>query len=258
MMEKTKIYSALKGVRGRKPVDLAALEQIMVRFSQLVVEQPWVKECDINPLLASSDKLIAVDARFVLYDADMKESSLPKPAIRPYPVQYQMKVMLKDGTEVAIRPIRPEDEPSMVAFHKTLSERSVFLRYTHPINLEQRIAHERLTRICFVDYDREMVLVVLHRPSPGAPQEIIAVGRLSRVPQTHDARFAILVSDAFQHRGLGSRLLQKLLDIAKSEKIERVFADILPDNVEMQHLCRKLGFKIEQKPDGLATAEISL
>ena len=258
MMETTKIFTALKGVRGRKPVDIAAVERIMVRFSQLVVEQPWIKECDINPLLASPEQLIAVDARFVLYDAKTPPSSLPRPAIRPYPVQYQMTVPLKDGTEVSIRPIRPEDEPSMVAFHKTLSERSVFLRYTHPINLEQRIAHERLTRICFVDYDREMVLVVLHRPSPGATQEVIAVGRLSRVPQSHDARFAILVSDAFQHRGLGSRLLQKLLDIAKSEKIERVFADILPDNVEMQHLCTRLGFKVEKGPDNLVLAEISL
>ena len=133
MMEQTRIYSALKGVRGREPVDLAGLEQLMVRFSKLVVEQRWVKEIDINPLLVSSERLVALDARVVLHESDLSEEQLPKLAIRPYPTQYVWSWKTKAGEEVEIRPIRSEDEPPMVQFHETLSERSVYLRYFHMI-----------------------------------------------------------------------------------------------------------------------------
>src|SRR4051794_33977072 len=135
MMESTKIFTALKGVRGRKPVDIAALEDLLVRFSQLVVEQPWIKELDINPLLASSDRLLALDARVVVYGSEMTEDKLPRLAIRPYPTQYTGTFKMKDGTVVNIRPIRPEDEPAVAKFHEKLSERTVQLRYFQPMNL---------------------------------------------------------------------------------------------------------------------------
>src|SRR5262249_12656168 len=147
MMEQTRIYKALKGVRGRKPVDLNALEQLMVQFSQLVAEQRWIKEIDINPLLASSDRLIALDARVVLHDPDTREDQLPGLAIRPYPTQYVQPWTTKDGLPVLFRPIRPEDEPQMIKFHESLSERSVYMRYFVGLNLTQRVAHERLARI---------------------------------------------------------------------------------------------------------------
>ena len=159
MVEQTRIGEALKGVRGQSPVDMAELERLLVRFGQLVVEQPWVKELDINPLLASSDRLLALDARVVLHDPDTEEEDLPQTAIRPYPVQYISRGEMKDGEPMVIRPIRPEDEPLMVRFHESLSEESVYMRYFHMMNLDQRTAHERLTRICFIDYDREMALV---------------------------------------------------------------------------------------------------
>src|SRR5580704_4948456 len=159
LMEQTKILKALKGVRGRKPINLAALEELLVRFSQLVVEQPWIKEIDINPLLASPERLLALDARVVVHGAEMTEDKLPAAAIRPYPVHLVDEWTMKDGKPVTIRPIRPEDEPAMIDFHKKLSERSVYLRYFQPLKFTQRTAHERLTRTCFIDYDREMALV---------------------------------------------------------------------------------------------------
>ncbi|MGA7500404.1 MAG: acetate--CoA ligase family protein, partial [Isosphaeraceae bacterium] len=159
MMEHTKIYTALRGVRGRRSVDIAALEQLMVRFSQLVVEQKWIKEVDINPLLASPDRLLALDARVIVHGLDVRACDLPRPAIRPYPSQYITTWTDEDGTQVVLRPIRPEDEPLLVKFHGTLSERSVSFRYFHAMKLTARVAHERLTRICFIDYDREMALV---------------------------------------------------------------------------------------------------
>ena len=207
MMEQTRIYKALKGVRGRKPVDMAALEKLMVQFSYLVVEQRWIKEIDINPLLASPERLVALDARVVLHGPEVTEDKLPKLAIRPYPTQYVAPFTMKDGTAATIRPIRPEDEPLMVKFHNMLSERSVMMRYTHQIALSERVAHERLVRICFNDYDRELALVADHEdPYTGEP-EIMAVGRMTKVSGTDDAQFAILVADPFQRRGLGRRIV---------------------------------------------------
>jgi acetyltransferase len=246
MMEQTRIYTALKGVRGRPPVDLVALEQLLVKFSQLVVEQRWIKEIDINPLLASPERLVALDARVVVHPADVGEDELPRLAIRPYPTQYVSPWTMKDGTPVAIRPIRPEDEPLIVKFHETLSERSVYMRYFHPMKLGQRIAHERLTRICFIDYDREMALVVEHKdPQTGEP-EILGVGRLSKVHGTNDAEFAILISDQAQGQGLGSELLRRLVQIGRDEKLSRITADIIPENIEMQRVAQKIGFRLHR------------
>ncbi len=244
MMEQTKIYTALKGVRGRKPVDMAALEELLVRFSHLVAEQRWIKEIDINPLLASSERLIALDARVVVQPKEMTADRLPKLAVRPYPSQYVHEDALKDGTRVTIRPIRPEDEPAIVKYHEGLSERSVYFRYFQTLNLTQRIAHERLTRICFIDYDREMALVAEHEDPATGERRIIGAGRLTQIHATHDAEFAVLVTDRYQGRGLGTKLLGSLLDVAKAEGIEKVVADMLPENVEMRRLCERYGFTV--------------
>jgi acetyltransferase len=249
MMEQTKIYKALHGVRGRQAVDLAALEILLVRFSALVAEQRWIKEIDINPLLASPDGLMALDARVVVHGLDAAETEIPRTAIRPYPTRYVSPWTLKDGTAVTIRPIRPEDEPAMVRFHETLSERSVYYRYFHLINLEQRTTHERLTRICFIDYDREMALVAERRNSAAGESEILGVGRMSKVFGTNQAEVAVLISDAWQGRGLGKELLARLLIVGADEKLDRLTADILPDNRDVQRLCEKLGFSMKHVPD---------
>jgi len=244
MMEQTKIYGALKGVRGRKPVNLAELEQVMVRFSRLVVEQPWIKEIDINPLLASPERLVALDARVVVHGPEVSPEQLPKLAIRPYPSRYVSTWTMKDGTDVLIRPIRPEDEPMMVKFHATLSERSVYLRYFHLMNLPQRVAHERLTRICFIDYNREMALVAERRNPGNGESEILGVSRLTRVLGTNDAEVAVLVSDQYHGRGLGKELLARLVIVGGDEKLACLKADILPDNRDVMRICEKLGFTL--------------
>ncbi|MGM3307793.1 bifunctional acetate--CoA ligase family protein/GNAT family N-acetyltransferase [Anabaena sp. WFMT] len=264
MMEHTKIYKALQGVRGRNSIDMSALEQLLVVFSQLVVEQKWIKEIDINPLLAipptpaNPGGLIALDARIVLHSPDVQESQLPKLAICPYPTQYVGDWKLKNGTPITIRPIRPEDEPLMVQFHQTLSEESVYFRYFHLMKLSHRITHERLTRICFIDYDREMALVAESQNLETGTQEIIAVGRLSKLHGNNAAEFAMLVSDRFQCQGLGTELLHRLLEIAKNEQICCIYADILADNSGMQRVCKKLGFKIAPTTDAIVLrAEIT-
>jgi acetyltransferase len=248
MMERTRIYNALKGIRGRPPIDLAALEQLMVRFSQLVAEQPWISEIDINPLVASPEHLIALDARIVVHGSEVHAEQISPPAIRPYPVRYITGWKMNKGPAVTLRPIRPEDEPMMVQFHETLSEESVYYRYFSPLKLPQRIAHERLTRICFNDYDREIALVAEHKNAKTSQQEIIGVGRLSKVYGSSDGEFALLVSDEWHKRGLGTELLKSLVKIARNEKLQRIMGYILSENHAMQRVCKKLNFDLRHEP----------
>jgi acetyltransferase len=258
MMEQTRILEALKGVRGRKPVDLPALERLLVRFSQLIVEQRWIREVDINPLLASDELLVALVARIIVHAPDVREEDLPPLSIRPYPVQYEREWRLKDGTPVTIRPIRPEDEPLMVRFHEKLSERSVYFRYFHLLKLNQRVAHERLTRICFIDYDREMALVAESRDAANGEREVLGVGRLTKVHGRMEAEFAIVIRDEAQGKGLGSELLSRLKDVARDERLQRVTADVLSENVEMVRLCEKQGFRVVVKDDDPQVMQVTL
>jgi acetyltransferase len=209
-----------------------------------VVEQRWIKEIDINPLLASAGGLLALDARVVLHEPATTDAQLPKLAIRPYPIEYVTKWTATDGTPVTIRPIRPEDEPLLVDFHRTLGERTVRMRYFSQMQLDLRTTHDRLTRVCFNDYDRELALVVECRDDAAGRQKIVAIGRLSKTPHQNRAEFAVVVGDGMQGKGLGGELLRRLIDIARREQIERLTADILAENRQMQHLCRKLGFTL--------------
>ncbi len=259
MMEQTKILTALKGVRGRPPVDIAALEQLLVRFSQLVAEQPRIKEIDINPLLASPERLVALDARVILHDAAVADNQLPKLAIRPYPVQYVTAAILNDGTPVTIRPIRPEDEPLLARFHKTLSAHSVYNRYFEFLELEQRIAHDRLARLCFIDYDREIALVVEHKDRKTGEKAVLGVGRLSKLFGSNAAEFALVIGDPWQTHGLGTRLMQLLVQIARDEHLEKISGAILAENLAMRELCRRAGFRLESPTaDGAVRAEMEL
>jgi acetyltransferase len=259
MIERTKIYTALKGVRGRKPVDLAALEQLIVRFSQLIVEQPWIKELDINPLLASPERLLALDARVVVFDREVTEDQLPRLAIRPYPTQYISTYTAKDGTTLTIRPIRAEDEPALVDFHHTLSDRSVYLRYMHPMQLIDRITHERLSRIAHSDYDREIILVAERPGEEEGSYEIVGAGRISKMHGFNVGRFSVLISDCCQGMGIGRELMRQVVEVARAEKLERLEAIITPDNQPMLRIVEKLGFRVSPTEDGsMMKAELDL
>jgi acetyltransferase len=243
MIEQTTIAKALAGVRGQPPVDRDALARILVDFSQLVVEQPAIREIDVNPLLASSDRIVALDARVVLHDPSVPDENLPRPAIRPYPAQYVGRWSLSDGQSVVIRPIRPEDEPLLARFHETLSERTVYLRYLEHLKLNQRTAHQRLARLCFIDYARDMALVAERIEADGA-RALLAVGRLSQTGPA-EAEFSLLVADAFQGRGLGGEMLGRLVEIGRQEGLRRITAEIARDNAAMRTLCHKLGFRLD-------------
>ncbi|MBW7881688.1 MAG: GNAT family N-acetyltransferase, partial [Caldilineaceae bacterium] len=247
MMEQTKVWDALQGIRGRRPVDTEALARLMVRFSQLVVEQRWIREIDINPLLASHEHIIALDARIVLHNPTTEEEDLPTTAIRPYPTRYSAPFTCQNGEEVFIRPIRPEDEPLMASFNRTLSPYSIYLRYFHPVSPAQLISHEQLATLCFVDYDREIALVAERADERGRLQ-IVGMGQLTKLQGSNDGEFAILISDNYQRTGLGTELLTRLLQIGRDEKLERVVAEVLPENEGMRRVCQKLGFEFSKVP----------
>jgi acetyltransferase len=178
--------------------------------------------------------------------------SLRRPRIRPYPQHLEKPWRFEDSLEVLIRPIRPEDEAMLARFHATLSERSVYLRYFHMLPLDARVDHKRLSRICFIDYDREMVLVAER------DQEILAVGRLVRAENEKEAEFAVLISDQFQGHGLGTELLKRLIEIARADGLERVTADMLGENRQMIEICKLLGFHLEYSGENVVKAELDL
>ena len=264
MIERTTISKAFAGVRGRRPIDTAALEELLVRFSLLVAEQRRISEIDINPLLASPERLVALDARIVLHPATIKDEDLPRLAIRPYPLRYVAPWTAKDGSAFTIRPIRPEDEPLLVRFHEMLTAETVYARYLGYMGLSTRTAHERLTRVTFNDYDREIALVAEDRDEQGEPR-IVAVGRLSKSHALPDAEFALLVADAWQGRGLGTELLKRLVKIGCDEKLELIWAEMLVTNEAMRRTAIDAGFTIsatdgttmraELRPDEVTPAE---
>lgn len=250
MMERTRVYTALKGVRGRASIDMAALEQLMVRFSELVVEQPAIAELDINPLLASPARLLALDARVILHPQDIAAADLPRPAIRPYPRQYAKPWTSPSGQSIVIRPIRPEDESLVVDFHGRLSDESVYQRYFTKLGYEQRVAHERLVRVCFTDYDREIALVAEELDPESGRARIAGIVRMIRLPNSSDAEFSIVICDECQGQGLGIELLRRVIEVGREEGVERLVAEILGTNSGMIHVCQGLGFAIKADDGG--------
>jgi acetyltransferase len=198
--------------------------------------------------------LIALDARVVLYEPGVSEDDGPPLAIRPYPLQYVQPWTAQDGTPLVIRPIRPEDEPLIVKFHEMLSKQTVYRRYFEHLHLSDRIRHERLTRICFNDYDREMALVAEHEDPATGARAIVGVARLSKSRTANEAEFAVLVADEYQRRGIGTELLRRLVQIGHDEKLHRITGEILQDNYGMVRSSRNVGFQIRPQP-GEGTVE---
>ena len=159
-----------------------------------------------------------------------------------------MRTQTKTGLEITIRPVDPVDETQIVEFHKRLSDETVFLRYFHAFALNQRINHERLTRICHVDHNTEIIMVV-ERVQAQPPNPIIAVGRLNQVPGTSHVEFAVLIEDKHQKQGIGTVLLHVLIELAAKHGWKAIVADILPENGGMQNVCRKLGFQLAYDRD---------
>jgi acetyltransferase len=239
LLERTRVRRALGPERGFPAATVGALEALLVRFSQLVAERRAIAAIEIDPLRVTPQRIVAGGVRVTLHASAAAEAAAPPLAIRPYPQHYAARRRLADGTTVWLRPIRPEDEPMMVEFHRTLSDQSVYFRYFAPLTLEERTRHTRLARLCFVDYDREIALVAVHtRVRP----EIVGVGRLCKAHGRSEAEFAVIVADPWQGRGLGTGLLGRLVEVARAEGIGRLTGTVLRDNHGMRAVAARLGF----------------
>jgi acetyltransferase len=253
-MERTKVYEALQGVRGQKAVPLEALETLLVRFSQLLCDFLEVAEADLNPVLATPDRILALDARVVLAPADTPPENLPRLAIPPYPNQYTAPFRLRDGTEVTVRAIRPEDEQLIIDLHGRHSERTIRMRF---FSLVKTLSRDSLIRLCHLDYDREMALGA-ERRLDGAVQ-ILGVSRYYLNPETGEAEFALVVEDAHQGKGLGRHLMERLIAIARERGVKRLVGQVLAENTPMLSLTKSLGCgPPKHVEDGVVQVEMDL
>lgn len=237
LMEQTRVYRVLQRVRGMPAAPLEQLESILVRFSQLVLDFPEIAEIDVNPLLATAERIVALDARVLLAAPDAPESP-PRATILPYPNQYAAPFRLRNGTEVLVRPVRPEDESLMVEMHHAFSENTIRTGFHAMV---RSLSRENLMRLCYPDYDREMALAAVEFGGE-SPCRFAAVSRYRLHPETGVAECGLVVADGWRRQGLGTHLLERLIAIARERGVARLSGQVLRENTTMLRLTKKLGF----------------
>ncbi|WP_449244193.1 bifunctional acetate--CoA ligase family protein/GNAT family N-acetyltransferase [Desulfobacca acetoxidans] len=242
LMERTRIFQALAGESQLPAADLDQLAEILVRVSQLATDFPEIGFLEINPLFIINGRATAVAARLIV-----EASELPAPRhliIAPYPNQYENDWMLRDGTPVLLRPMKPEDEPLVSAFLMKCSSETIFFRYFKKV---KQWTHEMLIRFTQNDYDREVGLMALGQP-PG-PEVMMGVGRLIMAADRSSAEFAVIVADPWQGKGLGPKLVEQVIAIAQDQQVKLLYGEVLTQNQPMLDLAKKLGFKVRRAED---------
>ncbi len=262
LMEETKVYRFMTGNRGAE-VDMRQLEKVVVNFSNLIVDFPEIAEMDINPVAISNGKPFALDARIVIdkealsymeqHQECLHQHHYPHMVITPYPARYISPWRLLDGTEVLLRPIRPEDEPLEYEMLTTLSEESLRGRFFQVI---RNIDHQMLTRFTNIDYDREMAMVA--EVKEGQKRRIIGIGRLIIESDFEKGEFAVVVHDDYQGRGLGYKLVDLLIGIGQEKGLVKIYGTVLKDNYRMLKMCEGLGFDIKDYTEDSKWVELPL
>ena len=248
MIQATRISRLLRGYRDRPAADLEAISLTLIKLSQLISDLDRVVELDINPLLADASGVIALDARIVV-KADREQR--PPFAIRPYPQQLEQTIETRNGQCYSLRPIRPEDEGSLVEMLRHSTSDDVRLRFFAAI---RRFDHAFAARLTQIDYDREMAFIAM----PPDKQEIVGVVRLSADPDKEKAEFAIMVRSDMKGTGLGYRLMQQMIDYARESGLQQVFADVLRENHAMREMAKEFGFAVQQANDETETVMVVL
>jgi acetyltransferase len=255
IMEETKVFQLLKGFRNAPPANLKLLEEIMVQFSQMLVDFPQLKEVDINPLFINEKEAMALDARIVID----KERVLAPPephehlVISPYPKKYETTWKLRDGRTVLLRPIKPEDEPMWLEMFQNFSEQSIRYRFFEII---KDTPHEVRIRYCNIDYDREIAIVA--EMAEEGRRRILGVVRLIMEPDLRTGEIAFIVADPWQSLGLGSKMLDFMIEICKDRKLEMMYAVVLKDNARAIGLMRRMGFMLQPLDQETLKATLNL
>ncbi|MGC9529599.1 MAG: GNAT family N-acetyltransferase [Candidatus Bipolaricaulaceae bacterium] len=256
MLESLRSWKLVQGYRGRPGANLDKLVEALMRFSYLIADFPEIKELDINPLLATPDEVVALDARVIVDEEAVRQPARPYAhlVIRPYPEGYEREVKLADGTNMLLRPIRPEDEPLWHDMLSSASRESIRFRFRY---IFKETTHEMAIRYCFIDYDRELAIVAI--VDEGGERKMAGVGRMVADPDVETAEYAVFVADPWQNRGLGGMLTDYCLEIAAGWGIRNMTAETTPDNARMIAIFRDRGFAVERRPDEgvvLATKEL--
>jgi acetyltransferase len=242
VVKQTRAYQLLRGFRNLVAPDMTKVEETMIHFSHLIEDFPEIKEVDLNPMKATKDGLIAVDARIILDEHPKKHPHL---IISKYPSHYQKTITSKDGRKILLRPIKPEDEYLWLDMFKSFSQQSVRFRF---FRLIKEADHAMRVRYCNIDYDREIGIVA--EIEEEGKKRFLGVTRIILPPGEQDeAEFALIVTDKWQRRGLGSEFLDFTIEIAKKKGVKRLVGEVLKDNKPMISLCREKNFDIIRTSD---------
>ncbi len=255
IMEETKVYQLLKGYRNVPPANIKLLEEIMVRFSQMLVDFPQLKEVDVNPLFINEKEAFALDARIMIDKEQVFAKIEPHKhlMISPYPKKYESLWKLRDGRMVLLRSIKPEDEPLWLEMFQNFSEESIRYRFFQIIN---DTPHEVRVRYCNIDYDRETAIVA--ELTEEGRRKILGVVRFIMEPYGKTGEIAIIVADHWQGLGLGTKMLDYMIEICKDRDIETIYGIMLPDNYRAIRLMKKMGFAIKYLDDSTVRATLNL
>jgi acetyltransferase len=255
MMEETKVYQLLKGYRNMPPANLKLMDETVLMFSQLLIDFPQIKEIDINPLLVNEKETLALDARIIIDKENVFRKFEPHEhmVISPYPKKYELLWTLKDDREVLLRPIKPEDEPLWLEMFQSFSEEAIRYRF---FQMLKDTPHEVRVRYCNIDYDREIAIVA--ELTEKNHKKILGVSRLSIEPDGKSGELAFIVGDKWQGLGLGTKIVDYTLEIAKEMGIEAVYAIMMTDNNRALNLTKKMGFKLEYMNDGTVKGILNL
>jgi acetyltransferase len=246
MLKSLTIFPLLEGYRGSKPKNIEKLVEVLIRLSYLAADYPEIEELDINPLIVTPDNVIALDARIVVDENQLgkEHRDYGHLILRPYPERWIRQAKLSDGYEVLLRPIKPEDEPMWLELLGSCSKQSIYSRFRYDFFYD---AHEIATQFCFIDYDREMAIVA--EIEQEGKKKLIGVGRLIADPDVEVSEYAVLITDAWQHKDLGQILTTYCIEIALQAGIKRVVAETTKDNKPMISVFKKLGFKVNYNED---------
>ena len=247
----TRAARFLRQFRNLPEADICKLTDVLQRISEIACELPEVQELDINPLLVDEEGVIAVDARIVVAAPKTSTAHYGHMAIHPYPPELETNWQLPDGTDVSVRPIRPEDAGIEQDFVQNLSAESKYFRFMQSMD---KLTPLMLARFTQIDYDREMALVaVINEDTPQA--RILGVARYVSNPDKQSCEFALTVADASQQKGIGRQLMQRLMTVARDRGIEIMEGEVLSHNSKMLRLCERLGFRMvhnKEEPDVVA------
>jgi acetyltransferase len=253
MIRGTRVSAMLGEFRNLPAVNRAELEAVLLRVSEIACELPEIEELDVNPLIADERGVVAVDARVVVRAEPAARVAYAHLAIPPYPADLATTLRLGDGTEVELRPIRPEDATLEKEFIAGLSGDTMRLRFLSGM---RELTPSMLARLTQIDYDREMAFVAT-AGTRGHEREI-GVCRYITLPDGESCEYAIVVADSWQGRGLGRRMMARLIEVARDRGLKTLFGDVLSSNAAMLKLCSELGFAIAAYPDDAQLRRVTL